>query len=158
MNALGADDYLQMRAIWYPYFCKFYTSFSLYIHSQSYTSYVRACISRCSYVSILIGDVLHHTASLWDICFSGNSCIREAGCGSLGLGRWLHFFFFMRCSCLSKSWALVEYKDTILPVYCGDKTVVRSSYLHNGISYTCKNTYYTESTPWMFGSGTKFQI
>ena len=38
--------------------------------------------------------------------------------------------------------ALIQYKDAILPQYrkshCGDKTVVRSSYLHNGISYTGK--------------------
>ena len=38
--------------------------------------------------------------------------------------------------------ALIQYKDVILPVYRkshrGDKTVIRSSYLHNGISYTGK--------------------
>ena len=40
-------------------------------------------------------------------------------------------------------WAMIQYKD-VLHVYqyrkshCGDKTVVRSSYLHNGISYTGK--------------------
>ena len=34
---------------------------------------------------------------------------------------------------------LIQYKDVILPYrksHCGDKTVVRSSSLHNGISYT----------------------
>ena len=37
--------------------------------------------------------------------------------------------------------APIQYKDVVLPVYdthCGDKTVVRSSYLHNGISYSGK--------------------
>ena len=41
---------------------------------------------------------------------------------------------------LDISWALIQYKDAILLVYetplPGDKMVVRSSYLHNGISYT----------------------
>ena len=33
--------------------------------------------------------------------------------------------------------------------HCGDKTVVRSSYLHNGISYTGKMTsLYIDSAPW----------
>ena len=32
--------------------------------------------------------------------------------------------------------------------HCGDKTVVRSSYIHNGISYTGKMTFYIESGPW----------
>ena len=39
--------------------------------------------------------------------------------------------------------ALIQYKDVVLPVYeihCGDKTVVRSSYLQNWISYTGKTT------------------
>ena len=31
--------------------------------------------------------------------------------------------------------------------YCGDKTVVRSSYLHNGISFTGKMTYFYWSSP-----------
>ena len=31
--------------------------------------------------------------------------------------------------------------------HCGDKTVVRSSYLHNGISYTGKTSFYIESGP-----------
>ena len=38
-------------------------------------------------------------------------------------------------------WVLIQYKDDILPVrksHCGDKTVVRSSYLQNEISYTGK--------------------
>ena len=29
--------------------------------------------------------------------------------------------------------------------HCGDKTVVRSSYPHNGISYTCKTSLYWDS-------------
>ena len=34
--------------------------------------------------------------------------------------------------------------------HCGDKTVVRSSYLHNGISYTGKmSSLYIESGPWL---------
>ena len=37
-----------------------------------------------------------------------------------------------------RPWALIQYKDVVLPVYCGDKTVGRSSYLHNGISYAGK--------------------
>ena len=32
--------------------------------------------------------------------------------------------------------------------HCGDKTVVRSSYLHNGISYTGKMDLYIDSAPW----------
>ena len=32
--------------------------------------------------------------------------------------------------------------------HCGDKTVVRSSYLHNGISYTVRCHLYIESGPW----------
>ena len=36
--------------------------------------------------------------------------------------------------------------------HCGDKTVARSSYLHNGISYTGKTTYYIESGPWVLSS------
>ena len=38
-------------------------------------------------------------------------------------------------------WALIQYKVTSYQYrksHCGDKTVVRSSYLHNGISYTGK--------------------
>ena len=38
-------------------------------------------------------------------------------------------------------WALIQYKDSFYHYrksYCGDKTVVRSSYLPNGISYTGK--------------------
>ena len=31
--------------------------------------------------------------------------------------------------------------------HCGDKTVVRPSYLHNGISYTGKMAFYIESGP-----------
>ena len=41
------------------------------------------------------------------------------------------------------SWDLIQYKDVILPIkksHCTDKTVVRWSYLHNGISYTSKRT------------------
>ena len=37
--------------------------------------------------------------------------------------------------------ALIQYKDVVCQYrksHCGDKTVVRSSYLHNGISYTGK--------------------
>ena len=38
--------------------------------------------------------------------------------------------------------APIQYKDGILPVkeipLCGDKTILRPSYLHNGISYTGK--------------------
>ena len=38
--------------------------------------------------------------------------------------------------------APIQYKDVILPVLeksnCGDKTILRPSYLHNGISYTGK--------------------
>ena len=40
-------------------------------------------------------------------------------------------------------WVLIQYKDDILRYrksHCGDKTVVRSSYLHNGISFTGKMT------------------
>ena len=40
--------------------------------------------------------------------------------------------------------APIQYKDAVLPVkeiYCGDKTVVRSSYLHNEISYTGKMSF-----------------
>ena len=44
--------------------------------------------------------------------------------------------------------ALIQYEDVVLPVYiyiyskshCGDKTILRPSYLHNGISYTGKMT------------------
>ena len=32
--------------------------------------------------------------------------------------------------------------------HCGDKTVVRSSYIHNGISYTGKINLFIESGPW----------
>ena len=44
---------------------------------------------------------------------------------------------------------LIQYKNVILPVYeshCGDKTVVRSCYLHNGISLTGKmaSLYWTK--------------
>ena len=35
-----------------------------------------------------------------------------------------------------QAWAPIQYKDAVS--HCGDKTVVRSSYLHNGISYTGK--------------------
>ena len=38
-------------------------------------------------------------------------------------------------------WGPIQYKDAILPVWkphCGDKTILRPSYLHNGISYTGK--------------------
>ena len=34
----------------------------------------------------------------------------------------------------------------------GDKTILRPSYLHNGISYTGKTTSYIESGPWFFPS------
>ena len=38
--------------------------------------------------------------------------------------------------------ALIQYKDVqYRKSHCGDKTVVRSSYLHNWISYTGKTTY-----------------
>ena len=44
--------------------------------------------------------------------------------------------------CSDATWAPIQYKDAILYQYrkshCGDKTIVRSSYLHNGISYTGK--------------------
>ena len=42
-------------------------------------------------------------------------------------------------------------KMSFLPVWqshCGDKTIVRSSYLHNGISYTGKMNLFIESGPW----------
>ena len=32
--------------------------------------------------------------------------------------------------------------------HCGDKTILRPSYLHNRISYTGKTTLYIESGPW----------
>ena len=32
--------------------------------------------------------------------------------------------------------------------HCGDKKILRPSYLHNGISYTGKTTFYIESGPW----------
>ena len=44
---------------------------------------------------------------------------------------------------LMEAWALIQYKYVILQYrksHCGDKTVVRSSYVHNGISYTGKMT------------------
>ena len=77
------------------------------------------------------------------------------------VARW-HLYFE------SGPWALIQYKDVILPVspttphtssspgpwfnikmpshqyrksHCGDKTVVRLSYLHNGISYTGKISF-----------------
>ena len=48
--------------------------------------------------------------------------------------------------------ALIQYQDVVLPVYThgGDKTVVRSSYLLNWISYTCKMT----SWYWIRGHNT----
>ena len=41
---------------------------------------------------------------------------------------------------IQEAMALIQYKDVVLPEKDGDKTVVRSSYLHNGISYTGKMT------------------
>ena len=42
----------------------------------------------------------------------------------------------------SESRAPIQYKDDILPIsHCGDKTILRPSYLHNGISYSGKMTY-----------------
>ena len=35
--------------------------------------------------------------------------------------------------------------------HCGDKTVVRSSYLHNGISYTSKMVSFYWISPWSLG-------
>ena len=43
--------------------------------------------------------------------------------------------------------------DVKMPPYqynksiCGDKTILRPSYLHSGISYTEKMTFYIESKP-----------
>ena len=49
------------------------------------------------------------------------------------------------------SWALILYKMASYQYrksQCGDKTVVRSSYLHNGNSYTDKTAFYVEWAPW----------
>ena len=55
------------------------------------------------------------------------------------------FFTWFQVVCLwqntwnqveKKNWAPIQYRKS----HCGDKTVVRSSYLHNGISYTGKKT------------------
>ena len=52
-----------------------------------------------------------------------------------------------RCACLDpwrETSGMIQYKMTsyqYMKSHCGDKTVVRSSYLHNGISYTGKMTY-----------------
>ena len=34
--------------------------------------------------------------------------------------------------------------------HCADQTVIRLSYLHNGISYTSKVIFFIESAPWIF--------
>ena len=51
-----------------------------------------------------------------------------------------------------QTWGLIQYKEAIYQYrksHCGDKTVVRSSYLHNGISYTGKMTslYWIRAQP-----------
>ena len=62
-------------------------------------------------------------------------------------------------------WALIQYKMSSYQYrksHCGDKTVVRSSYLHNGISYTGKMSYlywigalvYWEPFSWLTSVGT----
>ena len=60
------------------------------------------------------------------------------------------------------NWAPIQYKDDIYQYrksHCGDKTILRPSYLHNGISYTGKmSSLYCIGAPgsWLFnwiGSG-----
>ena len=47
--------------------------------------------------------------------------------------------------------ALIRYKDYSYQYrsHCGDKTVIRSSYLNNDICYTCKTDNYIEMGPWV---------
>ena len=49
----------------------------------------------------------------------------------------------MRPVILKMFWALIQYKDDIL-----DKTILRPSYIRNGISYTGTMTFYIELGPW----------
>ena len=55
---------------------------------------------------------------------------------------WLRsFFLFTRCVCVRSPgpWFNIKMSSYLYrKSHCGDKTVVRSSYLHNGISYTGK--------------------
>ena len=37
-------------------------------------------------------------------------------------------------------WAPIQYKDIYRKSHCGDKTILRPSYLHSRISYTGKTT------------------
>ena len=51
----------------------------------------------------------------------------------------------MASLCWNDPLGLIEYKDAILAVlykktHCGDKTILRPSYLHNGISFIGKTT------------------
>ena len=62
--------------------------------------------------------------------------------------KWIWYNFISNFSCevsiwFHGTWTLNQYKDVMLPVWkthCGDKGILRLSYLHNGISYTGKTT------------------
>ena len=73
-----------------------------------------------------------HGASMCNIhpCSSGlHHCYQ---CNDISMGLSVSF----RCQMAR---ALIQYKDDILSLsHCGNKTAIRSSYLHNGISYADK--------------------